>query len=1011
MFLRLSDKRMQSKLTNLLAKAGSIVRRVSWVSVLAFVSIAISLPTRPAQADSTALVTRPPWTASRVQGSPDTPAPYQVVPAFPRLQFRRPTFAQQVPGAERLIVGELYGKILSFPKDPTTSQADAVIDLIECVSEELRAQVAAESSSLFLFDMAFHPRFLSNHYVFLCYVHPGEQPRIRVSRFTMSPGDPPQILPTSERVLIRWPFGGHNGGCLRFGPDGFLYISTGDHSPPNTPDINNVGQDTGNLFASILRIDVDREDSSKHYSIPADNPFQGHPSARPEVWAYGLRNTWRMAFDASTGDLWAADVGWETWEMIHLVKPGGNYGWSIVEGRKPMRSDVAPGPTPIIPPVKDYPRSEAGSVTGGVVYAGARLPKLTGSFVYGDYVTGKVWASRREGDAYSHRELASSPLHIVAFAEGHSGELYVVDHGIEIGQLYELIPNEAPRQEQPFPRKLSQTGLFTSVKSLEPAAGVIPYSINAEPWMDGGHARRWVGLPGSSSIEIGKSSQPKFPEGTVLVKTILLDSAPRSQPRRVETQLLHLEAATWRPYTYAWNEAQDDALLVDAKGLNRVLHLPAPGSEPGGREQTWRFASRSECLRCHKTPVGPVLGFDLRQLAGDPTSGETHKNQLQALRETGVLGGPAPREYRSTLTDPHDTSADLDKRARSYLHVNCSVCHNHGVDPTNELFFPHQLSLDETGTLEEPSVGAFGISDARILTPGDPLGSTLLYRLAKLGYARMPRVGSRVVDARGLTLIHDWIATLGKETGPRKPQLNRREAASIRRLTARDTLPSEERDRTIHELLRTTRGALALVVQIHQGALKGSIRQRAIDLGAESSSPNIRGLFETFVPESQRRVVLGPHPLPELILEHKGDRARGEQIYFSEATPCKNCHAIGAQGESLGPNLKESLTKYSERPELLSHILDPSAKIAPEYSQYVLVTQAGQAHTGLLVEKTATTLVLKNTDKELIRVDAEDVVLLEKQQKSLMPDLLLRDMTAQEVADLLTFLLSIRSEN
>jgi uncharacterized repeat protein (TIGR03806 family) len=769
-----------------------------------------------------------------------------------------------------------------------------------------------------------------------------------------------------------------------------------------------VAQDTSNLFASILRIDIDHRDNGKHYSIPPDNPFLDLPSARPEVWAYGLRNTWRMAFDTNTGDLWAADVGWETWEMIHLVQPGGNYGWSIVEGRKPMRDDVPRGPTPIILPVKDYPRSEAGSVTGGVVYAGARLPKLTGAFVYGDYVTGKIWASRRDGDGYSHRELATTRLQIVAFAEGGSGELYVLDHGTDRGQVYELLPNKTPKQEHPFPRKLSQTGLFAALENLEPAAGVIPYFINAEPWMDGGYARRWLALPGSSQVKVDRNQQLSFPDGTVLVKTIFLETAPESQPLRVETQLLHLEAATWKPYTYAWNEAQDDALLVDATGVNRVVRLSALSFEPASREQTWRFASRSECVRCHKAPIGPVLGFDYQQLYRNHLDGATRNNQLQTLADTGVLGGPPPQKHESVLTDPYDTSADLKDRARSYLHVNCSVCHNHGVDPTNALFLPRQLGLEETGALKEPSVGAFGITDARVIRPGDPFGSTILYRLAKLGYARMPRIGSRVVDSTGLTLIHDWITALSREKGTTKSLLDSRDGLNMARLTAGDALPAEKRDSAIVQLLSTTRGALALVVRIHQGAVTGPVRQRALHLGAKSLNPNIRGLFETFVPESQRRAVLGHHILPEVILDHTGDAARGQQLYFSEATPCKNCHAIGEQGESLGPNLKESVKEYSERPELLAEILDPSARIAPEYTQYVLVTKAGQAHTGLIVEKTTTTVVLKNTEKELIRVPAGDVALLEKQEKSLMPDLLLRDMTAQEVADLLAFLLSIR---
>src|SRR5262249_15350674 len=146
---------------------------------------------------------------------------------------------------------------------------------------------------------------------------------------------------------ITWLSGGHNAGCIQFGPDGYLYISTGDGGGPNPPDPLKTGQDISDLLSSVLRIDVDHADHGKGYRVPDDNPFVTYPGARPEVWAYGLRNPWRMSFDRRTRALWVADVGWELWEMVYRVEKGGNYGWSIMEGPQAIKLDEKPGPTPI----------------------------------------------------------------------------------------------------------------------------------------------------------------------------------------------------------------------------------------------------------------------------------------------------------------------------------------------------------------------------------------------------------------------------------------------------------------------------------------------------------------------------------------------------------------------------------------------------------------------------------------------------------------------------------------
>jgi glucose/arabinose dehydrogenase len=183
-------------------------------------------------------------------------------------------------------------------------------------------------------------------------VEPGSQTNgSYISRFTLRPSEPPLIDAGSEKVIIRWLSGGHNGCTVAFGNDGFLYFSTGDAANPDPPDIPyKTGQDISDLLSSIVRIDVDHSEGTNAYAIPHDNPFLKIPGARPEVYAFGLRNPWRMSFDGATGDLWVGDVGWEQWEMVYRVKAGGNYGWSITEGPNThVRTDVKPGPGPILP--------------------------------------------------------------------------------------------------------------------------------------------------------------------------------------------------------------------------------------------------------------------------------------------------------------------------------------------------------------------------------------------------------------------------------------------------------------------------------------------------------------------------------------------------------------------------------------------------------------------------------------------------------------------------------------
>lgn len=954
------------------------------------------------------------WKTSGIQGTPDPPPPFQVEPAFPHLKFNRPLAITGAPGSRRLFVVEQAGKIYSFPDDSNISQADEVVDL-KAVYPKLRA----------IYGLAFHPRFAENRYVFVTYVDNAldRDEGTRVVRFRMRDADPPTLDVSSERHLLSWRAGGHNGGCLKFGPDGYLYISSGDSGPASPPDELRAGQDLSNVLSSILRIDVDQEDEGRNYHIPADNPFVKTQNARGEIWAYGFRNPWKMSFDRQTGDLWVGDVGWELWELIHRVRKAGNYGWSVMEGRQPALPQQAQGPTPILPPTIDHPHSEAGSITGGFVYHGERLPDLKGAYIYGDYQSGIVWAARFDREqVISVNEIAHTPLKLVAFGENNSGELLLLDH---TEQIYQLVPAPASDQSRDFPRKLSNTGLFADTRMQKPAPGVLPYTINAHHWADGTHSERWMAIPGTGKVTLNDKGSWIFPDGSVLAKTVSIDGviAPKNpngetSSVRLETQILHREAGTWRPYTYAWNPEQTDADLVDASGHDRDL-LIRDATRPGRtRLQTYRFAARRECQLCHnpwveaRTTIFGVqsaspLAVNVSQLAGHHTFSDDSVEQLSALAQMELVDESVAATFDGVvpLCSPYDETAALDARARAWLHVNCAHCHQFNAGGAATISLAHDVPLVKTNTVSErPTQGRFQISGAQIVSPGDPCGSVLYYRVSKLGPGRMPRVGSVEVDVRGTRLIHDWIAAMSGEV-PAPVQPDNVFQGLLVRLTESK---SAQVGPIVSELLSTTRGALALLTHINAVGMAPKKMDSIVAATKDHSSVEIRDLFERFVPVGQRTRRLGATVDPAEILSLSADVSRGEGVFFSAGgAACSNCHQLRDKGKPIGPDLKQIGRKYS-REKLLTHILQPSLLIEPKYVPWVVETTRGRILTGLLESESGSEVVLKDSQGKLIPIRRVDIEQMVQQQKSIMPELLLKDMTKQQVADLLAFLASLR---
>lgn len=321
------------------------------------------------------------------------------------------------------------GRILVFPDQPDAVESNLFMDLSDRVSQGHNEEG--------LLGLAFDPGFRDNDY-FYVYYSASNPRRSALSRFTAGDNDSSPADNGSELVImeIPQPAGNHNGGQLAFGPDGYLYLGLGDGGRGGDPFGN--GQNVDTLLGSILRIDVADASDARGYAVPPDNPLVGVAGARPEIWAYGLRNPWRFSFDSQTGDLWAGDVGQNSWEEIDLIERGLNYGWNLMEGAHCFSPRENCDRSNLQLPLAEYGRAEGCSVTGGSVYRGSALPSLAGVYVFGDFCSGKIWGLRYDGESVIEaRLLVDSSLMITSFAVDQAGNLYVLSRNSGIYRLVE----------------------------------------------------------------------------------------------------------------------------------------------------------------------------------------------------------------------------------------------------------------------------------------------------------------------------------------------------------------------------------------------------------------------------------------------------------------------------------------------------------------------------------------------------------------------------------------------
>ena len=361
-------------------------------------------------------------------GEPPALPAVTLEPALGGEHFDRPVEIGAYPDG-RFVVAEQGGRVFLLRTDGTDRRV--LLDLREHIDVD-----RGEG----LLSVALDPDFATNRWLWAYYFAAGEPPRSVLARFEVA-GEAADATRGVEVLVLPQPGFNQNGGAIRFGPDGMLYLSLGDGSASTDPFEN--GQHLGTLLGSVIRIDARDSSPAQPYAIPPDNPFVGVEGARDEIWAYGLRNPWRMAFDPEDGELWLGDVGFIDNEEVNRVGRGANHGWNVLEGFGCLTPGAECDPAGMTPPVLVYGH-DAGrcSVTGGVVYRGEAIPALRGVYLFGDFCSGEVFALRPPADDVEPLGERTEPVVLVAgagslvsFGLDEAGEVLVVDHGGAIWRL------------------------------------------------------------------------------------------------------------------------------------------------------------------------------------------------------------------------------------------------------------------------------------------------------------------------------------------------------------------------------------------------------------------------------------------------------------------------------------------------------------------------------------------------------------------------------------------------
>lgn len=681
---------------------------------------------------------------------------YTTAPALGDLSFTMPVAMVSSPTEKnRFYVVEKKGFIRRVTVSSETGAAESAL------FADISGRINAGPNEAGLLGFALHPDFADNGTVILSYTKPSTTSpanlRSVIARAKTEDGGLTLDASSIEELLeLDQPYANHNGGHVAFGLDGYLYASFGDGGSGGDPRGN--GQNKDVFFGKILRIDVDRTSDGKAYAIPSDNPF-ANSGGKPEIYAYGLRNTWRFSFDRLTGELWAGDVGQNKYEEIDRIQLGGNYGWGVREGMHCYGTAADCNLPGAIDPVVEYDHTQGFSVTGGFVYRGAGIPELRGQYIFGDFGSGKIWSiPTRAGAAPEMKELVDTPHSIASFAEDRDGELYVLDYGTgKIRKLVQTVSSEG------IPTKLSATGCFLASDPRVPAASLIPYDVNSPLWSDAADKHRYMSLPPGTKIKLAADGHFDFPIGTILVKEFRIGG------KRIESRLFmrHTDGS-WGGYTYEWKDDESDAVLLEGGKVKKVGGevITTDAGDPvvvGG--QQWTYPSRAQCMGCHNAATGITIGPEVGQLNSVMTYPDgTTQNQLEHLNTAGAFDPSTPLPTTPLMIPSYkseDPAVTLEQKARAYLHANCAYCHRPqgpgrgGADLRFSRSFAAARICNRT-----PETGDLGVEGAKILVPGAPEKSIISLRMHALDSARMPAIGTSIVDDLGTSIVDSWISSI-----------------------------------------------------------------------------------------------------------------------------------------------------------------------------------------------------------------------------------------------------------
>ncbi len=625
---------------------------------------------------------------------------------------------------------ERAGRVVQFSNTAGASSVSVALDI--------RSQVTT-SFEMGLLGLAIHPDYPTDNRVFLLYNHSGQNGRSILSSFTVNTSTR-VINGSSESVLLTLdqPAQNHNGGDLAFGPNKYLYASFGDGGSNNYE-----SQVRSNLYGTILRINV----NTTPYSIPVDNPFnEGQSRCNtfnnsrtdicPEIFAYGLRNPWRFSIDFTTGSVWVGDVGDSSAEEANRLIAGGNYGWPLMEGVN-CRSSNASECEGLELPIAYYDISGSQAVAGGFVYRGTSAPDLVGRYIFGDYIAGQFYAV--DADASPNTtpdEIFTTPHITAALAEGNDGEVYLLHtYHDQAGEQISRIVSGGSTAE--MPANLSETGCFNTVEKTFPE-GVYEYSINSFLWSDGAEKRRAFALPDGTTMEVLADEDLRFPEDSMLIKHFL------NGPTYLETRFLINYSFGWRGYSYEWNDAQTDAVLL------------AEGKTKDVGDFVHTFPSSIECSSCHTAAANDSLGIELPQL--NRQDERINADQVDFLSQAGYFNESVASEEVSQMVRIDDTSATIEQRARSYLHVNCSGCHRPNA-PNGFMDLRFSTDFGDMNICNVDAANDLGITNAQRFAPGNPDASVILSRMTTTeADIRMPPLARLLEDREATQVIRTWIS-------------------------------------------------------------------------------------------------------------------------------------------------------------------------------------------------------------------------------------------------------------